>query len=95
MSELDPETHALHEKTVAEEANLQEAVNAAAALNIGHDVPAIMTALSEAIAARGMIQPPRDWLMAVAVELSYGNRYVVGASSERAAEAADPDHHRH
>jgi hypothetical protein len=91
MSELDPETHQLHEKTVAEEASLQAAINAVAAMNLGHDVPAIVTALSEAISARGHGQPPGEWLNAVAVELSLGNRYVVGASSESAAREINPD----
>ncbi len=94
MSELDPETHRLHDETMAEEATLQEAVNAVAALKIGHDVPALMTALSEAIAARGLIQPPRDWLCSVAVELAHGNRYVVGTSSEHDAAERERQHRR-
>lgn len=91
MSELDPETHQLHDRQMAQEATFQEAVNAVAALNLRHDVPAIMTALSEALAARGLIQPPPDWLEAVAVELSLGNRYVVGTRSEHDAEVAEKD----
>ena len=91
MSELDPETHQLHEQTVAEEASLQAAINAVAALNLGHDVPSLVTALSEAIAARGHSQPPGEWLNAVAAELALGNRYVVGASSESAAREINPD----
>lgn len=89
MSELDPETHHQHDEQMAKEASFQEAINAVTALHLGHDVPAIMTALSEAIAARGLIQPPRDWLNAVAVELSLGNRYVVGTRSEHDAQAAE------
>lgn len=89
MSELDPETHRLHDETMAEEATLQQAISAVAALDLGHDVPAIMAALSEAIAARGHSQPPEDWLNAVAVEISLGNRYVVGTRSVHDADAAD------
>jgi hypothetical protein len=92
MSELDPETHLLHDKVMAEEATLQGAINAVAALSLGQDIPTIMTALSEAIAARGLVQPPDDWLTAVAVEVAHGNRYVVGTRSERDAEAAEHDH---
>ncbi len=95
MSELDPETHQLHDQTMAKEATLQEAINAVAALNPGHDVPAIMTALSEAIAARGLVQPPEDWLCAVAVEISHGHRYVVGTRSEHDAEAAERERGRY
>ncbi|HEX2175971.1 MAG TPA: hypothetical protein VHG70_08660 [Nocardioidaceae bacterium] len=91
MSELDPETQQLHDKTMAEEATLQEAVNAVAALRLGQDVPATMTALSQAIASRGLVQPTRDWLTAVAVEISHGNRYVVGTSSEH--DAAERERH--
>jgi hypothetical protein len=92
MSELDPETHLLHDKVMAEEATLQGAINAVAALKLGHDIPTIMTALSEAIAARGLVHPPDDWLTAVAVEISHGNKYVVGTRSERDAESAERDH---
>ena len=92
MSELDPETHQLHDKTVAEEVTLQEAVNAAAALHL-RDVAATMRALSEAIAARGLHQPPDDWLNAVAVELVHGNRYVVGVSAEDVGEGPERDEH--
>jgi hypothetical protein len=95
MSELDPETHQLHDETMAEEATLQAAINAVARLDLGHDIPTIMTALSEAIAARGLVQPPDDWLTAVAVEISHGNRYVVGTRSEHDAEAAERERGRH
>jgi hypothetical protein len=95
MSELDPETHQLHDKTMAEEATLQEAINAVAVMNLGHEIPTIMTALSEAIAARGLVQPPEDWLCAVAVEISHGNRYVVGTRSEHDAEVAERDRGRY
>ena len=91
MSELDPETHLLHDKVMAEEATLQGAINAVAALKLGHDIPTIMRALSEAIAARGLVHPPDDWLTAVAVEISHGNKYVVGTRSERDADAAEHD----
>jgi hypothetical protein len=89
MSELDPETHHQHDERMAHDAAFQEAINAVTALNLGHDVPAIMTALSEAVAARGLGQPPHDWLNAVAVEISLGNRYVVGNRSLHDAEAAE------
>jgi hypothetical protein len=89
MSELDPETHRLHDETMAEEARLQEAVNAVAARGLGHDIPAIMTALSQAIAERGFVQPPDDWITAVAVEISHGHRYVVGTRSEHDADEAE------
>ena len=88
MSELDPETHQLHDKVVAEEVTLQQAVNAAAALHLP-DVASTMRALSEAIAARSLAQPPDDWLEAVAVELVHGNRYVVGVCAEHVGD--DPD----
>jgi len=91
MSELDPETHLLHDQVMAEEATLQGAINAVAALNLGHDIPTIVRALSEAIAARGLIHPPDDWLTAVAVEVAHGNKYVVGTRSERDAAAAEHD----
>jgi hypothetical protein len=92
MSELDPETHLLHDKVMAEEATLQGAINAVAALKLGHDIHTITTALSEAIAARGLVHPPDDWLTAVAVEISHGNKYVVGTRSERDAEDSERDH---
>jgi sulfur transfer complex TusBCD TusB component (DsrH family) len=88
MSELDPETHELHDKVVAEEVALQEAVNAAAALHL-RDVPTTVSALSEAIAARGLAHPTAEWLEAVAVELVHGNRYVVGVSAEHIGDDAD------
>jgi thiamine monophosphate synthase len=88
MSELDPETHQLHDETVAEEVTLQQAVNAVAAMHLG-DVPATVQALARAIAARGHHVPPEDWLTAVAVELVHGNRYVVGVSSEHVDEERD------
>ena len=91
MSELDPETHLLHDKVMAEEATLQGAINAVAALKLGHEIPTIMRALSEAIAARGLIHPPDDWLTAVAAEISHGNKYVVGTRSERDADAEGYD----
>lgn len=87
MSELDPETHQLHDKTMAEEATLQEAVNSVAAMDLGHDVAAIADELRRAIARYGHPQPTRDWVDAVAVDLSYGNRYVVGTRSEQDAQA--------
>ncbi len=93
MSELDPETQELHDKVAAEEVALQEAVNAAAVLRPG-DVPTTMTALSEAIAARGLAHPTAEWLEAVAVELVHGNRYVVGVSAEHVGDDADPGEHR-
>ena len=91
MSELDPETHQQHDERMAHDAAFQEAINAVMALDIGHDVPAVMTALSEALAERGLTQPPYDWLNAVAVEISLGHRYVVGNRSVRDAEA-DREH---
>jgi hypothetical protein len=94
MSELDPETHQLHDKTMAEEATLQGAINAVAALNLGHDIPTIMTALSEAMAARGLVHPPDDWITAVAVEISHGNRYVVGTRSEHDADVSERERGR-
>jgi 4-diphosphocytidyl-2C-methyl-D-erythritol kinase len=92
MSELDPETHHQHDERMAHDAAYQEAINAVMALNLGHDVPVIMTALSEALAARGLGQPPYDWLNAVAAEISLGNRYVVGTRSVYDAEAAERRH---
>jgi hypothetical protein len=89
MSELDPETHHQHDERMAHDAAYQEAINAVMAMNLGHDVPAIMTALSEALAARGLGQPPYDWVNAVAVEISLGNRYVVGNRSVRDAEFSE------
>ncbi|HWL98638.1 MAG TPA: hypothetical protein VNP20_14915 [Nocardioidaceae bacterium] len=86
MSELDPETQDLHDRQMAREATFQEAINAVVDLNLGHDVPAIRSALGQAIAARGLGQPAYEWLNAVAVEVSHGNRYVVGTRSEEDAQ---------
>lgn len=86
MSELDPETQDLHDRQMAREATFQEAINAVVHLNLGHDVPAIRSALGQAIAARGLGQPAYEWLNAVAVEISHGNRYVVGTRSEQDAQ---------
>ncbi len=86
MSELDPETQDLHDRQMAREATFQEAINAVVDLNLGHDVPAIRSALGQAIAARGLGQPAYEWLNAVAVEVSHGNRYVVGTRSEQDAQ---------
>ncbi len=88
MSEMDPETHRLHDEQMAQEAAFQEAIDAVAARGLGHDVPAIMGALGHALSERGLSHPPYDWLNAVAVEISLGNRYVVGTRSVRDAEAA-------
>jgi len=92
MSELDPETQEQHDKQMAREATFQEAVNAVADLHLGHDVPAIRSALGQALAARGLGQPPYEWINAVAVELSHGNRYVVGTRSEQDAQAERDRH---
>lgn len=91
MSELDPESFELHDREMAREATMQQAVNEVGAMGLGHDVPAIMTALSRAIASRGLTQPPVDWLNAVAVELSHGNNYVVGPRSMQDTDAAPGD----
>jgi hypothetical protein len=94
MSELDPETQELHDRQMAREATLQEAINAVVDLGLGHDVPAIRAALGQAFAARGLGQPAYEWVNAVAVEISHGNRYVVGTRSEQDAQAerARDDH---
>jgi hypothetical protein len=88
MSELDPETHALHDAEMAREATLQDAIDAVAAMGLGHDIPATTDALAKGIVERGLPLPPRDWLTAAAVEVAHGHRFVVGPHSEADAAAA-------
>lgn len=89
MSELDPETHQLHDEQMAKDATLQMAVNAVQARNSGQDVPTLVEMLRQSVAAHDLPQPTEDWLTAVAAEISVGHRYVVGPQSVHDAGAAE------